>query len=93
MDEPTFDNRQAITEGWSIFHVYGSESPWQLQRLDYPGADEPDGPRPAAFEADEAAWEFVRERARNGSAYHQDALRFLREHSPKEWAVVARETA
>lgn len=63
-----FDNTQAFAEGWGLFN-FG-----EIQRLDegrIPGGD-PTGDFP--FDSDEAALEYVRRKAGEGSEYHRAAL-------------------
>lgn len=73
------DNEQAFSEGWGIFSSRGSShGDWTLQRLD----------EAATFPDDPTAWAFVRDRAREGSAYHRRAVAFLKEVNPPEHARV-----
>ena len=79
-----FDNNQAEAEGWGIWECDGSESgPYQLQRIDSP--DDRDAP---SFGDDAAAWEFVKAKAAEGSAYHVAALDYLKQHNPLEYAAI-----
>ncbi|HNC59547.1 MAG TPA: hypothetical protein PLP33_29235 [Leptospiraceae bacterium] len=66
-----FDSYQSFLEGWALFND------GEILRLDEPSAtdlpelenqDEP------IFESDEAAIEFVRRKAEEGSEYHKEAL-------------------
>ena len=84
-DEPPFDNRQAHAEGWGIFDLceVGRPDPYQLPRID---AD-------ARFASDDDAWQHVAARAAEGSAYHRDALAFLSDNSPGEYAALIAHTA
>lgn len=86
-----FDNTQAHCEGWAIFDCDGScNGRWQLCRLDDPAAW-PDGTtqlRAPAFESDDDAWAFVGAKVRDGSAYHQGALDFLRQHNRAEYVAL-----
>lgn len=72
-----FDNTIAMKEGWAISEV-GDDIPFRLEKLD--GNTE--------FAFDENAWEFVHSLADQGSFYHQSALQFLEENSPKEFEYI-----
>lgn len=61
----TFNNTQALSEGWGLFNVGGYV---QLQRIDYSQGGEP------KFTCDARAIMFVAQRANEGSAYHSNAL-------------------
>ena len=75
-----FDNTQAFAEGWAIFHCGNhSHGPWQLQQMD--DKDE----FPNDFDGDEEAWTFVITKATEGSDYHKEALRFIRDHNSDEF--------
>lgn len=75
----SFDNTQALSEGWAISDCGNHPSgPWQLQRLD----------EAAIFCADADAWIHVGRQAAQGSEYHKSALRFIREHSPREFTFI-----
>jgi hypothetical protein len=79
MSEPSFDNKQAYSEGWGIFECSGSENgPYQIQRLD----------QEAILADDDAAWRLVADKARKGSRYHRKALAFVRKNNPIEWSVI-----
>ena len=79
MTNPVFDNTQAEQEGWSIFDCAGSDNGrWQLQKCD----------DKHVFMSDLNAWDFVRQMADAGSAYHVEALRFLQEHNRCEWDLI-----
>ncbi len=72
----TADNHlTATTEGWDIFAVDGDESDLQLQRVDEQNI----------FPSDDAAWEFVIAKAVSGSTFHQHAVAYLKQSSPKEF--------
>jgi hypothetical protein len=92
MRDPEFDNTRAVREGWAIFDCDGSENGrWQLCRVDDPAAW-PEGATDLtepAFPGDGAAWTFVADKAKAGSAYHQAALDFIRERNPAEFAAIA----
>jgi len=60
----------AIAEGWNVFD--SSDYGLQIERID----DPEDGSEPK-FEGDEAAVDFVRRRAREGSRMHRMTLEFL----------------
>lgn len=70
----TFDNTQALNEGWDLFDVDGRV---QLQRIDCPSDhdmldyDEP------KFQSDAHAIVEVATLARAGSAYHWEALHLI----------------
>jgi hypothetical protein len=77
-----FDNKQAISEGWDIFEVdneAGQLKP-QVQLQKCYDAE--------IFADDGDAWLFVRERAAEGSAYHQAALSLIKERSPAEYKSI-----
>lgn len=90
-----FDNTQAFTEGWGIFEIHGDTDQsfvdtygtWSLDRL---GEDNTCGPVVFGEDADQA-WRHVVTRALEGSAYHIEAIRFLREHNPKEIGFIRAE--
>jgi hypothetical protein len=66
-------------EGWAIFFSYGTNGDkYELQRID----DED------AFDCDEDAWSYVREKALQGSKLHIDALEFLRVNSITEYNLI-----
>jgi hypothetical protein len=73
MSDPLFDNNRAASEGWAIWDANGE---LQLQKCD----DHP------TFETDDQAWEYVIAKAKGGSEYHMNALRYIEQHSPIEWA-------
>lgn len=79
MRTPFFDNTQAMAEGWAISECLGHDLPWQLQQMD----DKEEFPNP--FQGDGDAWTFVITKAAEGSDYHKDALRFLRDHCAEEF--------
>lgn len=80
MAQPEFDNTKADGEGWGVFDCDGSDNgPWQIQRDD----------EAEVFEDDDEAWLHVLRRAKAGSAYHQAALDFVKEHNPIEAANIA----
>lgn len=75
LDASNWDNTQALTEGWDLFHVdYDHASGLEIQRIDDPmsvpdlGYDDP------KFTDDNEAMAFVVSRANTGSAYHKAAL-------------------
>lgn len=75
-----FDNHQSADEGWVVSDCDGSENgPWQIQKLDHL----------AMFPSDGDAWRHVITKADEGSAYHQAALDFIREHNPIEANAIA----
>ncbi|MCU6502281.1 hypothetical protein LPN04_31250 [Rugamonas sp. A1-17] len=75
----SFDNAQAGNEGWGIFETDGSEGgPWQLQRED----------ETAVFPNDDTAWRYVTDKAKDGSAYHQSALDFLKRENMIEYTAI-----
>jgi hypothetical protein len=84
----SFDNTQAFTEGWGIFEVGpGTEASfiekygrWSLDRL---AEGNTCGPVVFGEDADQA-WGHVVTKALEGSAYHQGAIQFLRQHNPLE---------
>lgn len=65
----SFDETQAVSEGWSLFGVGGR---LQLQRIDCP--DDCTEPK---FQSDAHAIVEVATKARQGSAYHWDALHLI----------------
>jgi hypothetical protein len=79
MDDPFFDNSQAVREGWSIFDCSGSDNGrWQLQKCD--DSDK--------CSTDLVAWDHVRTAADAGSEYHASALKFLEQHNPDEFRLI-----
>ena len=75
----SWDNTVCADEGWCISDSDGSENgPWQLQRVD----------EMSAFTSDDAAWVFVLNLAKAGSALHQRALDFLKANNPKEFDAI-----
>lgn len=73
-DQREFDNARAFAEGWGLFND------GEIQRLDeglIVAGQEPSGE--PVFESDRAALAFIQQRADAGSAYHQAALRLLKE--------------
>jgi hypothetical protein len=75
----SWDNTVCADEGWCISDSDGSENgPWQLQRVD----------EMSAFTSDDAAWVFVFNMAKEGSALHQRALDFLKANNPKEFDAI-----
>lgn len=77
---PEFDNMQADDEGWAIFGVALREGHHQLMKCDDMDV----------FSDDAQAWEFVVEKAKAGSVYHQSALEYLKEHNPSEFNLIVR---
>lgn len=75
-----FDNSQAMSEGWAVFHTTGTndDGDFRIERLD----------EEAIFADDQAAWDHVIEKAAQCSAYHQNALRFIRRHNETEFALL-----
>ncbi|MBN9548496.1 MAG: hypothetical protein J0H31_06330 [Alphaproteobacteria bacterium] len=82
----------AQAEGWDIFEAEGSISnengdrPFQLQALD-------DSDIFTGHNRDVDAWRHVYTKAQAGSPLHQQALDFLREHSPAEYEAIVKEAA
>ncbi|TIW53840.1 MAG: hypothetical protein E5V54_24060 [Mesorhizobium sp.] len=82
----------AQAEGWDIFEASGSISnengdrEFQLQALD-------DSDIFTGETRDIDAWRHVYTQAFAGSALHQHALNFLREHSPGEYEAIVKEVA
>lgn len=73
-----WDNTQAYKEGWTIAYCPGSENGlWQM--LAQPSLGE-------------HVWDFVRRKAASGSAYHMDALAFIRKHNPPEYDLLMKWT-
>lgn len=73
-----FDNTYARKEGWFISQTSGVNEPYRLERDDEAGK----------FIGDGAAWHHVVSLAKAGSAYHQAALAWLKEHSPNEYETI-----
>lgn len=88
------DHRMMRAEGWGIFQTgdhegssraksrvdgkeYGAR-PFELQKV-----DESD-----RFHQDHDAWQYVVDKAKQGSGLHIKALRFLREQSPHEFHAI-----
>lgn len=83
-----FDNTQANTEGWGIFSMhppFHADEPFQLEAVMNPEIG------PEVFDDDNSAWAYVRARAAEGSSYHQSALDYIKEHSPREWVNINQE--
>ncbi|TGT64053.1 MULTISPECIES: hypothetical protein [unclassified Mesorhizobium] len=82
----------AQAEGWDIFEASGSISnengdrEFQLQALD-------DSDIFTGETRDVDAWRHVHAKAQTGSPLHQQALAFLREHSPGEYEAIIKENA
>lgn len=82
----------AQAEGWDIFEASGSISnengdrEFQLQALD-------DSDVFTGETRDVDAWRHVYTQAQAGSPLHQQALAFLREHSPAEHEAILKEVA
>lgn len=77
--EPTWDNEQALREGWDLFWTDADHaSGLLLQRLEDPQAAHDAAalglPAEPVFADDAHALAFVRERALSGSTYHRNAL-------------------
>lgn len=61
----TFDNKQANSEGWTLdFVSLGGKKTPMIQKLD----------SHITFSDDVEAFEFVKEKAAEGSVYHQEAI-------------------
>jgi len=78
-----FDNDQALSEGWGIFYLdppFHDDEPFQLEAVANPEIG------PEVFDDDDDAWRHVKARAADGSAYHQAALDYIKEFSPREWS-------
>lgn len=78
MKNQTIDNTQAVAEGWMI--IDAAEAGWQL-RYD---------PKESLLDSDQDAWFLVYAKASEGSAYHQAALDFLKEHGLSEYDQIMR---
>lgn len=75
-----YDDYAAKQEGWAIFLC--DDGLLRLQRLDYPSDVNPELPDMPIFKSDDAAMEYVAERARGGSENHIAALLL---HKTREW--------
>ena len=73
----TWDEQQAMDEGWAIFSTCGvdDEGDLRIERLDEAGR----------FEDDKEAWTHVIRCAIHGSEYHALALNEIRADNPTEW--------
>lgn len=82
---PQFDIEQAWREGWTLSQR-SDAPPYAIETLDDP---ESVGSTAEGFTDDGAAMVHVALAAAAGSAYHQAALDFLREHSPEayDWVL------
>ncbi len=82
------DSYSAEAEGWDLFECSRPDhGVFQLQRFDCP-EEWSRYPEPYPFEDDEAVWRHVRQRASQGSALHQKALKVLKAGNPEELARV-----
>lgn len=81
VEVPTFDNTQALTEGWAIFYVVGTDDcgSHRIERCDE--ADK--------FPDDKAAWHHVFREAFWGSRYHREALTFIHRTNSCEFTRMA----
>lgn len=71
-----FDNTIAMREGWCITNgANDSDDKWRLTKLDEMNV----------FTTDERVWEFVYSLARQGSFYHQTAIRYLEKECHEEF--------
>lgn len=83
--------RKAQAEGWDIFQTDDYDHPpFELCRLDDPGAVEGLGLDEPVFADDNAAWDHVLLQADAGRHLHVTALRFLKERSPAEYEAIMR---
>lgn len=79
--QPMFNNITAIREGWCISQTIGTddEGDFRLERID----------ELEIFEHDEDAWGYVSKKALcEGSRYHIEALRFIRDRNPTEFELI-----
>lgn len=81
VEVPTFDNTQALTEGWGVFFTTGTDDcgDYRIERWDE--ADE--------FPDDSSAWIHVFREAFWGSLYHREALTFIRRTNSCEFTRMA----
>lgn len=79
------DQEVALQEGWGLFESTVSYYPLQLQKVDNP--EDWDMPQ-HDFRVDTDAWEFVAEKANEGSELHVKALEALALESPGESASI-----
>jgi len=75
---PSFDNTQAMAEGWAISEVGAVDDMYRLEKL-----DEAD-----AFPTDQDAWTFVANRALGGSRYHITALKYLEANDCADFKLI-----
>lgn len=80
MSSPYFDSDQAVAEGWIMGDRSGDAVLYAIETLDDPSDHE--GNTGKSFDSDGLAYIHVALAAAAGSAYHQAALDFLKEHSP-----------
>jgi hypothetical protein len=95
LDDHSYDNDQALKEGWSVFHVNRAPNhEFEIERIDDPSELHAAGTIDYAepiFKDDHEAMTFVVDQARSGSDYHMGALTFLRERSPSEFLSMSKD--
>lgn len=74
----SFDNAQAMHEGWAISEVGAKGDMYRLEKLDDAGI----------FLIDQDAWMFVGRQALKGSIYHIRALKFLEANNCQDFELI-----
>ena len=80
------DTIESNIDGWGLFWTYDEPGyePYQLQKIDDPELHDSRN----VFEDDVYAWEHVFNKAQEESPLHKKALKFLKEHSIKEYNTI-----
>lgn len=80
----------ALGEGWDIFESCGPHGPYELCVLEEPELLPELGFNEKKFADDNAVWEYVFQKYKEGSWLHRKALEFLYERNPQEYAAIIR---
>ena len=75
----------ALSEGWDVWHCDFRDN--GALRFEIQALMESFDDFPLRFDNDDDAWRHVLTMAREGSALHQAAVAFIKEHDPIEYAL------